>query len=195
MISKEIKNRLIIEIEKYGNVYAACLKIGVNRSTVYRWVNKNKRLKKEIEEAITIGRANICDMAENSVLQNIKNGNQKAAEYVLSHNSDRYRKKETSNVVIVHKKDFTPLVREPSLKEILDVHDRIFEENEKEIEAIEEKEEEEKIKKDREKNITEEVIIEEQVNSTPTPDSLEEVEIKPIGRRPRPRNKEDRHYF
>jgi hypothetical protein len=105
MISGKTKEDLIKEIAKFGNVYLSCLKIGVNASTYYRWKDKDATFKEEAEEAEKDGRKNICHVAEHALLKNIKDGQQRAIEYALNHNSEVYRKKETSNVVIVHKKE------------------------------------------------------------------------------------------
>ena len=196
MISEQTKKILLEEIGKYGNIYGACFKLGIDRSTFYRWLGKNKRFKKEAEEALKMGRENICDLAESKLLQNVKNGNQNSIEYVLRHNSDRYRKKETSNVVIVHKKDFSPVVREPSLEEILDIHNKLIGETEKEsIKRISPDYELEK-QKVFDSNQTE-IISEttEIVVSAEKTTKEKKEDSKIIRKGPRPRNKEDRNYL
>lgn len=105
MISSKTKEDLLLEIAKFGNVYLSCLKVGVNASTYYRWKEKDELFKKEAEEAERDGRRNICHVAEHALLKNVKEGQQRAIEYTLNHNSEMYKKKETSNVVIVHKRE------------------------------------------------------------------------------------------
>lgn len=221
MIDENTKKKLLFEVEKYGNIYAACLKVNVDKSTVYRWKKKSKKFKKELEDSVEIGRSNISDMSENGLLQNIKNGDQRAIEYALTHNSDRYRKKETSNVVIVHKKDFTPDVREPTLNEILAVHDKIFIEGQEKLDALEEQREAERLEREEQKRIREENwykehenierippdyeleqqggFIQKQEEKIEAPPGEETIQLKKnknevkIRRGPRPRNKEDRY--
>jgi formylmethanofuran dehydrogenase subunit E len=154
MVDEETKQKLLNEISKFGNVYLSCLKIGVDKATYYRWKQQDEKFKKEASGAEKIGRENISDVAEHSLLKNVKDGNQKAIEYTLGHNSKKYRQKR-SNVVIVHKKDFTPAVREPTLHEILTVQQKIWEEAEKEIQEHDKKEEEEKIEREKQKLIRE----------------------------------------
>jgi len=105
MIDDETKQKLLNEIQKFGNVYLSSLKVGVDKATYYRWKQKNKKFKEKADEAERIGRENMCDISEHTLMQNVKEKNQRAIEYVLNHNSERYKQKQTSNVVIVHKKD------------------------------------------------------------------------------------------
>lgn len=108
MIDGDIKKKLLDEIRKFGNVYLSCLKVGVNRATYYRWRQKDKMFRVKAKEAERLGRENICDVAEHCLMQNVKGKNQRAIEYTLSHNSERYKQKQTSNVIILHKKDMPP---------------------------------------------------------------------------------------
>jgi hypothetical protein len=121
MISGKIKKDLLNELKKFGNVFFSCSKIGVDKSTYYRWKQKNEKFKEQAEEAIRIGRENICDVAEHALLKNIKDGEQRAIEYGLSHNSERYRQKRVSDVVILHKKEV--LGSNPEVKTIEDLFD------------------------------------------------------------------------
>ena len=105
MIRNKTKRKLLNEIQKFGNVYLSCLKIGISRATYYRWKQEDEKFKKEAEEAERVGRENICDVAEHSLLQNIKNKDQRAIEFTLTHNSEKYKRNQTTNVVIVHKKE------------------------------------------------------------------------------------------
>ena len=91
MVDDETKQILIEEISKFGNVYLSCLKVGVNKATYYRWKQQDEKFREESDEAERLGRGNISDVAEHALLQNVKKGNQKAIEYVLSHNSAIYR--------------------------------------------------------------------------------------------------------
>jgi hypothetical protein len=105
MISGKTRESLLLEIAKFGNVYLSCLKIGINASTYYRWKEKDELFREEADEAENDGRKNICHVAEHALLKNVKEGQQRAIEYTLNHNSEVYRRKEATNVVIVHKKE------------------------------------------------------------------------------------------
>ncbi len=194
MIDDKTKQKLLKEISNYGNVYLSCLKVGVDKATYYRWKQQDKEFRKLANKAEKMGRENINDIAEHSLLKNVKDGNQRAIEYTLSHNSKRYKRKK-EDVVIIHKKDIAPIMREPSLDEILSAYDKLFEDKDekKKIERIppeyelKQKEtiEEAKI----EPKIINETLTKEEIPTEPQPD----LPPKNIGRRPRPRPHEDRY--
>ena len=118
MINDKLKNKLLQELEKSGNVYFACLKTNVHRSTYYRWKKENEGFKIKAEQAEHIGRENICDVAEQALMANIKERKMDAIKYLLGHNSPRYKNRQTSNVVILHKKDIPLKPQEINLTEV-----------------------------------------------------------------------------
>jgi len=99
MIEEEVKKKLIEELRKEGNVFIACAKVGIDRTTPYRWEKEDKRFKKLFREAIRLGRESTCEIAEHSLMIAIKNGNLGAIKYLLSHNSGRYKRKSRKVVI------------------------------------------------------------------------------------------------
>ncbi|TXH06862.1 MAG: hypothetical protein E6Q06_04565 [Candidatus Moraniibacteriota bacterium] len=104
MIDDKTKQKLLKELEKTGNIYLACLKVGIDRSTHYRWLDSDKTFKKQAGQAIRRGKENSCDIAKHALMLKVKDKDMRAIEYLLSHNDPAYKRKQTSNVVIVHKK-------------------------------------------------------------------------------------------
>lgn len=103
MIDEEPKKKLLEELEKTGNVYFACLKTGVPRSTFYRWCKKFPEFKALTKAVIKNGRENSCDIAEYALMKKVKEGDFNAIKYLLSHNSPRYKpQKQTSTVIMKH---------------------------------------------------------------------------------------------
>lgn len=124
MISWKIKQKIIDEIIKFGNIYSACLKVGVSRANYYRWKEKDKKFKIEADKAEQLGRENMCDIAEGMLINNVKKGEQRAIEYCLRFNSERYRQKPTSNVVILHKKStMASKIQNVTLEDLIDDFD------------------------------------------------------------------------
>jgi hypothetical protein len=121
MIKSPTKKKLLAELEKNGNVTIACLKAGVNRATFYRWKQESDEFKEKAEQAETFGRENNCDIAEQSLMLKIKDKDLGAIKYLLGHNSPRYKGKETSNVVIVHKKELPQSAGPVSLDELVNL--------------------------------------------------------------------------
>ena len=120
MIDDETKEKLIKEMEKSGNIYSSCTKIGIARADYYRWINKDSNFKKKARKALKIGRENMNDIAEHALMQKIKQLHLQAIMYYLGHNSPRYRKKSTNNIVITHKKDEPPKENQKTLEDFLD---------------------------------------------------------------------------
>jgi hypothetical protein len=90
MIDAVTKQKLLDEISKFGNIYLACLRVGISRADYYRWIKEDKNFKENAEDAVRVGRENFIDICEGSLIKNVKNGNQRAVEYGLRFNSERY---------------------------------------------------------------------------------------------------------
>ncbi|HNS64990.1 MAG TPA: phBC6A51 family helix-turn-helix protein [Candidatus Woesebacteria bacterium] len=88
--SEEQKRLLIEQLKKTPIVQLACEKIGVARSTYYRWKKQNKTFAKEAEEAILAGELLINDMAEAQLLSAIRDKNLTAIIFWLKHHHHRY---------------------------------------------------------------------------------------------------------
>lgn len=88
--SEEQKRLLIEQLKKTPIVQLACEKIGVARSTYYRWKKQNKTFAKESEEAIVAGELLINDMAEAQLLSAIRDKNLTAIIFWLKHHHHRY---------------------------------------------------------------------------------------------------------
>lgn len=91
MLDADVKKQLLRELEKSGNVYRACLKVGIDRSTFYRWKENDEDFRNKAEEAERGARANNCDVAEHALMANVRKGDMGAIRFVLSHNSPIYR--------------------------------------------------------------------------------------------------------
>ena len=79
------------ELEKTGLISSACAKAQIPRSTFYRWYNSDLEFRLQVDDTVKVGRANMVDFAESKVIKNIQDGNQRAAEFYLRHNDDRYK--------------------------------------------------------------------------------------------------------
>lgn len=82
--------RFCEELKKVPNVKYACKKLGINRSTFYRWRTQHHFFEKSIIDAMFIGRESINDSAESIIINGVQNGDMKCATYWLSHNHERY---------------------------------------------------------------------------------------------------------
>lgn len=91
IVSPKIKKKFLKELEKSGNIGVAAARIGIHRSTIYRWKKDDEEFSRKADEAELLGRENNNDIAEQALMLNVKDRKQPAIEYLLSHNSPRYR--------------------------------------------------------------------------------------------------------
>jgi len=89
--NKRTIKALLVELEKTGIASNACSKLGIVRSTYYRWYNDDIDFRMQADSAIESGRANMVDFAESKLVQNMNEGNQRALEFYLKSNDSRYR--------------------------------------------------------------------------------------------------------
>ena len=65
--------------DSYGNIMVISERIGCWRSTVYAWLDKEPELQKQLESE----REKIIDLAENKLVENLKNGETSSIHFVL----------------------------------------------------------------------------------------------------------------
>lgn len=91
MKKKNKQQRQILgELENNPLIERACKKVGVARSTFYRWCGSDFKFKDKAEAAIESGRGKMNDFAESKLLEAISLGNMQAVRYWLDNNSKRY---------------------------------------------------------------------------------------------------------
>lgn len=93
---KAIKSKFCEILERSPAIEVACQKVGRSRMTINRWRKTDPAFNAEVEEALSVSREAINDLAENQLIKAISNGHIGASKYWLSNNSDRYKKKTPS---------------------------------------------------------------------------------------------------
>lgn len=121
MIDDQTKQKLLKELEKSGSVWLSCTKLHIHRSTYYRWKKIDKKFGQLANAMERHGRENICDIAKHALMLNVKEKKMDAIKYVLGHLDPQFKRNQTSNVVIVHKKE-SPLLNMP-VKTLEDLFD------------------------------------------------------------------------
>jgi len=103
------KSRLLELLAETPVVSFACKKIGLDRTTFYRWHKDDIDFREQVDRIITIGRMNINDMAEASIIKEINDGNMRANIFWLQHNHPMYRPVRTTYVdPISHEHELKP---------------------------------------------------------------------------------------
>lgn len=74
-------------------IEVACQKVGVGRSTYYRWLKEDKEFRASVEDALGYGRDRMNDMAESVVIKKVSEGDLGASKYYLGHNHPNYHAK------------------------------------------------------------------------------------------------------
>lgn len=95
---ERIKKKLLEELEKIPIVQYACQKVGISRSTYYRWIEDDKKFSSDADDAQQKGVEIINDMAESKIINKVQEGQFTAITFWLKHNHSRYRSKYLTNM-------------------------------------------------------------------------------------------------
>jgi ACT domain-containing protein len=102
------KQLLLEQLQKIPIIMVACEKVGVARSTVYRWRDEDEQFAKDLEEALVTGEALINDMSESQLLSMIKEKNWSAISFWLRHRNPRFRDRVEVTAKIEKQEELTP---------------------------------------------------------------------------------------
>ncbi len=105
----KLKKIFIEQLERTPTIETSCQKVAVSRSTVYRWMDSNKKFKKEVDEALAKGRDFMSDVAENQLFSLIGEKKFEAIRLFLSTHNMRYGNKvELTGQVKIKDEPLTP---------------------------------------------------------------------------------------
>lgn len=91
--TQQNRQLMIDQLKKTPVVQICCEKIGVSRSTYYRWREENKDFAEQADQALAEGIALVNDMAESQLLSAIRDRNISAIFYWLNHRHSAYSNK------------------------------------------------------------------------------------------------------
>lgn len=84
------KAKMLEQLKKTPIVQIACERVGVPRSTYYRWRKGDAEFASDCDTAIAESSGLINDMAESQLITAIKDGNMTAIIYWLKHHHNTY---------------------------------------------------------------------------------------------------------
>lgn len=84
---------MLEQLKKTPVVQICCEKLGVSRSTYYRWRDEDAEFAKQADAALAEGVALVNDMAESQLLSAIRDRNISAIFYWLNHRHSAYSNK------------------------------------------------------------------------------------------------------
>ena len=79
-------------LRELPNISFVCKRIPVAKATVYRWREKDPKFRAKMDEALTVGRDGVTDLAESQLIVRIRKGDMRAVQYWLDNNCKRYIK-------------------------------------------------------------------------------------------------------
>jgi hypothetical protein len=90
----DLLEKIVKGLEEVPNIRHVFGKLGIHRSTYYRWFTIHPDFREKVTFALYRGRGNITDMAEGNVIRKIKEGDLPASRFWLSHHEPRYMNEE-----------------------------------------------------------------------------------------------------
>ncbi len=92
MHTPDDKKRFLEEIEEVPIVSIVARRVGIAKSTIYKWLGEDAEFASAFEKAIEQGRQSITDLAEGQTVALMKKGDFRAIRYWLDNNEKRYYK-------------------------------------------------------------------------------------------------------
>ncbi|MDO8566101.1 MAG: phBC6A51 family helix-turn-helix protein [Candidatus Moranbacteria bacterium] len=81
------------QLRKIPIIQVACEKVGVARSSVYRWRDEDEKFRQSLEEALSEGEALINDMSESQLISLIRDKSYQAISFWLRHRHQKFRER------------------------------------------------------------------------------------------------------
>jgi len=91
--TQQNRQLMLDQLKKTPIAQIACEKVGVARSTFYRWKEEDPEFAKQANQALAEGVALVNDMAESQLLSAIRDRNISAIFYWLNHRHSAYSNK------------------------------------------------------------------------------------------------------
>ena len=111
MKTNEDKKRFLEALSKTPFIVYAAKQVGIDKATIYRWKEKDKNFRKNVEVSLGYGRAGYCDAAESQLLKKVNQGDFKAIKFYLENNDKRYIKPRPVNFFVTDKDEGITLSR------------------------------------------------------------------------------------
>ena len=93
MKSTENKKLFLENLKKIPIIQVACEKSGISRATIYRWRDKDKKFRKNLNAALTESEALVNDMSESQLISLIREKNFPAIRFWLNHRHEKFKER------------------------------------------------------------------------------------------------------
>lgn len=91
MKSEKTKQLILDQLRRLPIIQAVCERVGVSRSTLYRWRDESVEFRNNLEEAIADGEALINDLTESQLISLIKDKNYSAISFWLRRRHPKFK--------------------------------------------------------------------------------------------------------
>ena len=99
------KQAILLQLKKNPVIQSVCHRVGIDKSTIYRWMRRDKAFAEILKEAQKEGSELICDMAESQLIKKIQDGDRTSCIFYLK----THRKEEfTEQVNYEHRIESRP---------------------------------------------------------------------------------------
>lgn len=85
------KEKLLMELRKVPIIQVACARVGIDRSTFYRWKKDDEEFGQLADDSISYGISLINDLAESKMVNGINNGDKTFTIFWLKNRHSVYR--------------------------------------------------------------------------------------------------------
>ena len=91
MKNEKTKQLILEQLHKLPIIQVICERVGISRSTLYRWRDESPEFRSNLEEAIAEGEALINDMSESQLISLIKDKNYQAISFWLRRRHPKFK--------------------------------------------------------------------------------------------------------
>lgn len=119
MKKSRLKNTFLEELKRIPIIQVACEKVGISRTSVYRWREKDKKFTEEMDTALAEGEALINDLTEAQLLNMIKEKEWCAISFWLKHRNPKFKEKVEVSGTIKNENEILSVEQEQLLRDAL----------------------------------------------------------------------------
>lgn len=119
MKKDKIKDLFLEQIRKIPIIQVACEKVGIARSSVYRWRNEDEEFYKKLDEALLEGETRINEMSQTQLISLIQEKSWPAISFWLRHRDPKFKERVEINANIQSQQDELTPEQEAVVREAL----------------------------------------------------------------------------
>lgn len=109
MKKDRFQNLVLEQLRKIPIVHVVAEKVGVSRSTIYRWKDESEQFRKDFEAALREGEEFISDMAESQLINLMKDKHWPSIRFWLERRSEKFRNRlEVSGSLQMPQEELSP---------------------------------------------------------------------------------------